>query len=109
MGAGLLIPLPRWSSYEIDSVAYCNERPIATQQTAFSFVAQMRSWLPNEIGGILWFGIDDAAQTVTTPSTADIMKSYEMAMGMAFAKLFLDIHFWIHNWVSTWSIHAIAI
>ncbi len=46
---------------------YCNERATATQQTGFVFVAESRSWLPNPIGGILWFGVDDAATTVFNP------------------------------------------
>ena len=46
---------------------YCNESATATQQTGFSFVAQSRSWLPDQVGGILWFGVDDAASSVYTP------------------------------------------
>lgn len=53
--------------FTVDGVKYGHERPIATQQTGFVFVAQMRNWLPNHIGGILWFGVDDAASTVFTP------------------------------------------
>ncbi len=53
--------------FKVDGVKYGHERPIATQQTAFTFVAQMRSWLPNHLGGILWFGVDDAASTVYMP------------------------------------------
>jgi dipeptidase len=47
--------------------AYCNERTVATQQTGFVFVAECRNWLPDPIGGIYWFGVDDAATTVFTP------------------------------------------
>ena len=46
---------------------YCNERTVATQQTGFVFVAESRSWLPDPVGGIFWFGVDDAATTVFTP------------------------------------------
>jgi dipeptidase len=46
---------------------YCNERTVATQQTGFVFVAESRNWLPDPIGGIFWFGVDDAATTVFTP------------------------------------------
>jgi len=46
---------------------YCNERTVATQQTGFVFVAECRNWLPDPIGGIFWFGVDDAATTVFTP------------------------------------------
>ncbi len=47
--------------------SYCNERATATQQTGFVFVAESRSWLPDPIGGIFWFGVDDAATTVFNP------------------------------------------
>lgn len=46
---------------------YFHERVTVTQQTGFSFIAQMRSWLPNHIGGIFWFGVDDAGSTVYVP------------------------------------------
>ncbi|MCX6325434.1 MAG: C69 family dipeptidase [Bacteroidia bacterium] len=46
---------------------YCNERATSTQQTGFVFVAECRNWLPDPIGGIFWFGVDDAATTVFNP------------------------------------------
>ena len=52
---------------EGDTTEYAWERPISTQQTAFSFIAQLRSHLPNEIGGILWYGLDDTYSTCYTP------------------------------------------
>jgi len=50
-----------------DKNSYCNERATSTQQTGFVFVAESRSWLPDPIGGIFWFGVDDAATTVFNP------------------------------------------
>lgn len=104
VGAGPFNSPYRWSplSFEVDGVEYCNERPIATQQTAFSFVAQMRSWLPNQIGGILWFGIDDAAQTVYYPFYSGHNEvPHEMAIGNGDLLNFSwTSAFWIHNWVS---------
>jgi dipeptidase len=50
-----------------DPNSYCNERATATQQTGFVFVAESRSWLPDPIGGIFWFGVDDANTTVFNP------------------------------------------
>ncbi|CEA15942.1 hypothetical protein ING2E5B_1190 [Fermentimonas caenicola] len=104
VGAGPFNSPYRWSplTYQVDSVEYCNERPIATQQTAFSFVAQMRSWLPNEIGGILWFGIDDAAQTVYYPFYCGHNEvPHEMKIGNGDLLTFSwTSAFWIHNWVS---------
>ena len=104
VGAGPFNSPYRWSplTFEVDSVQYCNERPIATQQTGFSFVAQMRSWLPNPIGGILWFGIDDAAQTVYYPmycGHTDVPE--EMAVGNGDLLTYSETSaFWTHNWVS---------
>ena len=56
-----------------NSHEYCNERAAATQQTGFVFVAESRSWLPDPIGGILWFGVDDAATTVFNPIYCGIL------------------------------------
>jgi dipeptidase len=59
----------RWRNltWKVDSATYCNERAISTQQTGFSFVAQSRSWLPDPVGGILWFGVDDTYSTCYVP------------------------------------------
>ncbi|MFW5755329.1 MAG: dipeptidase [Tangfeifania sp.] len=59
----------RWRdlTWEYDGKEYFNERATVTQQTGFSFIAQMRSWLPDPIGGINWFGVDDAGTTVYVP------------------------------------------
>lgn len=69
MGAGPFGNPYRWRplTWEVDGEGYCNERATATQQTGFSFVSQSRSWLPDAIGGIIWFGIDDASSCVYTP------------------------------------------
>ncbi|WP_321344518.1 C69 family dipeptidase [uncultured Draconibacterium sp.] len=69
IGAGPYALPYRWRglTWEVDSVEYCNERAISTQQTGFSFVAQCRSWLPDPIGGILWFGVDDTYSTCYAP------------------------------------------
>ena len=103
-GAGPFSSPYRWSplTWEVDSVEYCNERPIATQQTGFSFVSQSRSWLPNEIGGILWFGIDDAAQTVYYPMyVGNTTMPKEMEVGNGDLLTFTwESAFWIHNWIS---------
>ena len=50
--------------FKLDSVQYWYERPVATQQTAWSFVGQMRSWSKY---GIFWFGVDDAACSCYAP------------------------------------------
>lgn len=89
-------------TWEVEGTQYCNERPIATQQTAFTFVAQMRSWLPNTVGGILWFGMDDAGQTVYTPmytAMTDTPECFKVGNGDLFNFSWTS-SFWIHNWVA---------
>jgi len=60
-------PLTWKVSSDANSKEYCNERATSTQQTGFVFVAECRNWLPDPVGGIFWFGVDDAATTVFNP------------------------------------------
>lgn len=89
-------------TFDVDSVTYTHERAIATQQTAFVFVGQVRNWLPNEIGGVLWFGVDDAATTVFIPmycSMTEVPHSY--AVGTAdLLTLNWESAFWVANFVA---------
>jgi dipeptidase len=77
IGAGPFKLPYRWRplTFKVDSVGYVNERAISTQQTGFSFVTQSRSWLPNPIGGILWFGVDDAYSTCYVPMYCGITET----------------------------------
>ncbi len=63
----------RWRpmNFKWEGKTYVNERAIATQQTGFWFVAQARSWLPDTIGALIWFGCDDAATSYLTPIYAN--------------------------------------
>ncbi|NPA45063.1 MAG: dipeptidase [Chlorobi bacterium] len=84
---------------------YCNERATSTQQTGFSFIAQARSWLPNEIGGIIWFSVDDAANSVYTPiytSSTKVPEAYAVGNGkmMEWSD---DAAFWVFNQVSNFA------
>lgn len=69
VGAGPFHCPYRWRpmDFEVDGQKYVHERAISTQQTGFSFVAQCRAWLPNKLGGIIWFGVDDTYSTVYCP------------------------------------------
>lgn len=94
----------RWRplTWEVDGITYCNERATATQQTAFSFVAQLRSWLPDKVGGINWFGVDDAGTTVYVPMYCGINKvpkSYEAGNG-SIMDFTMNSAFWVFNLVS---------
>lgn len=59
----------RWRPmhFEYDGKSYFNERAIATQQTGYWMVGQARGWLPDIVGGVIWFGVDDAATSCLTP------------------------------------------
>ena len=69
VGAGPFHCPYRWRpmEFEVDGKKYIHERAISTQQTGFSFVAQCRRWLPNPVGGIIWFGVDDTYSTCYCP------------------------------------------
>ncbi len=89
-------------TFKVDGVEYFNERPISTQQSAFSFVAQMRANLPDPVGGVLWFGLDDANMTVFTPvycCTDRIPVPYAEGNGDCITFSW-DSAFWIYNWVA---------
>ena len=88
--------------FEVDSVKYINERAIATQQTGFTLVSQMRNWLPNAIGGILWFGVDDANTCVYTPmycAITEVPECYAVGNGDMYTFSWTSA-FWMHNWVA---------
>lgn len=89
--------------FEVDGQKYFNERPISTQQTGFVFVAQMRADLPDEVGGVLWFGTDDANMTVFTPvyCCADkVPVCYTRVDGADYITFSWNSAFWIFNWVA---------
>lgn len=88
-------------SFNVDGKAYFNERPASTFQTAFVFVSQMRINKPNAIGGVLWFGTDDANCTVFTPiycCTDTIPHCYSHIAD--YVTFNWDSSFWVFNWVA---------
>ena len=104
VGAGPFHTPYRWRplSWTVDSTKYINERAIATQQTGFSFVAQMRNWLPAPIGGLLWFGVDDANTTVYVPmycGNLRVPECFRVGNGDLLTFSWTSA-FWIHNWVA---------
>ena len=89
-------------TYEVDGREYFNERPTSTQQSGFSYIAQLRVWLPRQIGGILWFGNDDGNMVAYTPvycGNTEQPKCYNTpgADAVTFSK---DNAYWVCNWVS---------
>jgi dipeptidase len=106
-GAGPYGSTVRWRPMEwkVDGATYINERAISTQQTGFSFIAQSRSWLPDAIGGINWFGVDDTFYTVYSPMYCGITKVPETyAVGNGDMMTFSDnAAFWVFNQVSNFA------
>jgi len=97
----------RWRplTWIIDGREYFNERAISTQQTGFSFVAQSRAWLPDPVGGILWFGVDDTYSTVYTPMYCGItaVPSGYAAGNGAMMEFSDKAAFWVFNQVSNFA------
>jgi len=88
--------------FKVDSTRYFNERPISTQQTGTTYIAQLRSWLPAHIGGILWFGCDDANMVAYTPvycSATQVAECYDVRTADAFHFSFRSA-FWLQNCVA---------
>ncbi|MFA5511382.1 MAG: C69 family dipeptidase [Candidatus Kapaibacterium sp.] len=83
-----------------DTTQYAWERPISTQQTAFSFVSQMRSWLPREIGGIFWYGVDDNYTNVYVPIYCSNLEPPPSSQGYSIKDFSLNSAFWVFNLVA---------
>ena len=88
--------------FKLDGKKYFNERPVSTQQTAFSFVSQMRSWLPREMGGCFWFGNDDGNMVAYVPIYCSMTRRPECfnAPGADDITFSDKSAFWVCNWVS---------
>ena len=109
IGAGPFASTVRWRpmTWEVNGETYFNERATSTQQTGFSFVAQCRNWLPDPVGGIFWFGVDDTYYTVYSPmycGMQEVPHSYETGNGdiMTFSD---NAAFWVFNQVSNFAYH----
>ncbi len=88
--------------YELDGKKYFNERPTSTQQTTFSYVSQMRSWLPREIGGVIWWGNDDGNMVAYTPVYCSMTERPECYNTPGADELNFSYKnaYWVCNWVS---------
>jgi dipeptidase len=107
IGAGPYQLPYRWRglTWKVDDETYCNERAISTQQTGFSFVTQSRNWLPDPIGGILWFGVDDSYSTCYVPMYCGITEIPEcFRVGNGDMLTFSETSaFWTFNFVANFA------
>ena len=87
--------------FKLDSTQYWYERPTATQQTAWSYVSQMRSGKP----GIFWFAVDDAACSCYAPFFSSVTSVPEcLAEGNGDSYTFsLTSAWWTFNVVANWA------
>ena len=88
--------------FKVDGKKYFNERPTSTQQTSWSYVSQMRSWLPRQMGGCFWFGNDDGNMVAYTPVYCSMTVRPECYdTPEADAVTFSDKNaYWVENWVA---------
>ena len=88
--------------FTVNGVKYSHERAIATQQTGWVFVSQMRANLPDPVGGCLWFGVDDANTAVYVPmycSINSVPNCFSPDNGDMYNFSWTSA-FWVHNWVA---------
>jgi dipeptidase len=107
IGAGPYQCPYRWRPlvWEYKDTSYFNERAISTQQTGFSFVSQSRAHLPDPVGGILWFGVDDTYSTCYLPMYCGINEvPHSFAVGTGtFDEFTWESAFWTFNFVSNFT------
>lgn len=89
-------------TFKVNGKSYFNERPTSTQQTGFSYVSQMRSWMPREIGGVLWFGNDDGNMIAYTPIYCGntVQPECYNTPGADAVTFSMKNAYWVCNWVS---------
>ncbi len=92
-------------SWEYEGKTYVNERPLSTRQTGWWYVGESRSWLPDVVGGVFWFGVDDTATSPLTPyyaSSTRIANSLKEGNGSMMEYSSTSM-FWIQNRVSNFA------
>jgi dipeptidase len=95
----------RWRpmTWKVDGVDYSWERPISTQQTGFSFVSQSRDWLPDPIGGVYWYGLDDTYTNCYVPLYCCIDALPESYTTGSLSRFSWDSAWWTFNFVANFA------
>ena len=105
VGAGPFGSPNRWRpmTWTVDEEEYSWERPISTQQTGFSFVSQSRDWLPDPIGGVYWYGVDDTYTTCYVPLYCCIQELPEHFTRGSLRAFSWDSAWWVFNFVANFA------
>lgn len=92
----------RWRpmKWSLDGVQYAWERPLSTQQVGFSFITQSRGWLPNDLGGVTWYGVDDTWTTCYLPFYLGVESLPKCLSTGSLDKVTMDSAWWVFNVVS---------
>ncbi len=95
----------RWRpmGFTVDGQKYTWERPISTQQTGFSMITQSRGWLPDSVGGLSWYGVDDTYFTCYVPlycGINDVPQAFAVGSLNHFS---WDSAWWVFNFVSNYA------
>ena len=87
---------------DTNGVSYFRERPIATQQSGFTMTCQMRSWLPDDVGGVTWFNCDDADMVAYVPLYCCITQVPDCFRpeNNPRTEFSFESAFWMNNWVA---------
>jgi dipeptidase len=95
----------RWRPlvWKVDGVEYGWERPIATQQSAFTSVTQSRSWLPAPVGGVVWYGMDDACSSCYLPFYCGIDAVPKSFTAGSIERFSWDSAWWVFNFTANYS------
>jgi dipeptidase len=78
------------------------ERPIGCQQSGMTMVCQMRNFLPNEVGGVTYFNLDDATMVAYVPVYCCINRIPEpfRRENNNILEFSTESAFWMNNFVS---------
>ncbi|MBO7610356.1 MAG: C69 family dipeptidase [Muribaculaceae bacterium] len=93
---------PQPLRYDDNGTTLFNERSVATTHTAFTWVCQLRSFMPREVGGVIWWGNDDSGMVAYTPvycCANRVPQCYNTPEADAF-HFSEESAYWVCNWVS---------